>query len=66
MSTVAGAVCRLWWRRFLILVALLALVALIVFLRGPTVGAAIEALTPPVLKIPAVIEQSAMTRGMKK
>jgi hypothetical protein len=49
MSTVADAVCRLWWRRFLILAALLALIALIVVLTGPKVGGIVKALTPPVL-----------------
>ena len=57
MSTVAGAVCRLWWRRFLFLVALVALVALIVFLTGPTVGAIIQALTPPVLPQPVAVSE---------
>src|SRR5580704_5665862 len=57
MSTVAGAVRRLWWRRFLIFVAFVALVGLIVFLRGPTVGAGIEALTPPVLPEPVTVSE---------
>jgi len=57
MSTVAGAVCRLWWRRFLILLAILAVVAVIVVLTSPQLGAVIEALTPPVLPEPVAVSE---------
>jgi hypothetical protein len=57
MSTVAGAVCRLWWRRFLILVAVGALIALIVFLTGPKVGGIVKTLTPPVLPEPVAASE---------
>jgi hypothetical protein len=57
MSTVADAVCRLWWRRFFILLAIVAVIAVIVFLTGPKVGGIIEALTPPVLPEPVAVSE---------
>jgi hypothetical protein len=57
MSTVADAVCRLWWRRFFIFLAIVVAVGLIVFLTGPRVGAVIKALTPPVLPEPIAVSE---------
>ncbi|MGY8684389.1 di-heme-cytochrome C peroxidase [Bradyrhizobium sp. UFLA05-153] len=64
MSTVAGAVYRLWWRRFLILLAITAVIVVIAVLTSPQVGAIIEALEPPGLPAPvSVSEQVSLDQG---
>jgi hypothetical protein len=55
MSTLARAIRRQWWRRILCLLVIVGVVALIVFLTGPKVGAIVEALTPPRLPAPIAV-----------
>ena len=57
MSTVAGAVCRLWWRRFLVLLAIIAVIAVIAVLTSPQFGAFKVALTPPRLPDPIAVSE---------
>ncbi len=57
MSTVAGAVCRLWWRRFLVLLAIIAVIAVIAVLTSPQFGAFKVALTPPRLPDPIAVNE---------
>lgn len=64
MSTVAGAVCRLWWRRFLVVLAIIAILAVIAVLTSPQFGAFVYALEPPGLPEPVTVsEQVSLDQG---
>jgi mono/diheme cytochrome c family protein len=64
MSTVASAICRLWWRRFLVLLAIIAVAAVIAVLTSPQFGAIVEALEPPGLPEPvSVSEEVSLDQG---
>ncbi|MDA9527837.1 MULTISPECIES: c-type cytochrome [Bradyrhizobium] len=64
MSTVASAIRRLWWRRFLALLAIIVIIALIAVMTSSQLGATIEALTPPGLPEPvSASEQVSLDQG---
>ena len=63
MSTVADAVCRLWWRRFFIVLAILAVIAVIAVLTSARFGAARVALTPPRLPEPIDVKDQVRIGG---
>src|SRR5207237_823844 len=64
MSTVAAAIRRLWWRRFLVVLAIIAVAAVIAVLTSPQLGAIVEALEPPDLpETVSVSEEVSLDQG---